>query len=153
MSIFGDIDISSANDNPFFKPDGKYVCKVTKAEVRYSQKDNKGMPIEYTIQEGEKQGKKINEWKTIPEVWHVMGYKTEEDWKSEVNYSDKVKEDAARNLSFLKQRFKQFGFSPEEMNDIKPEDILSLPLLEVEIKNQGGQERIWDIKLLDGDFS
>lgn len=153
MSIFGDIDISSANDNPFFKPDGKYVCKVTKAEVRYSQQNNKGMPIEYTIQEGEKQGKKINEWKTIPEVWHVMGYKTEEEWKEEVNYSDKIKEDAARNLSFLKQRFKQFGFSPEEMNDIKAEDILNLPLLEVEIKNQGGQERIWDIKLLDGDFS
>ena len=153
MSIFGDIDIASANDNPFFKPDGKYVCKVTKAAVRYSQQNNKGMPLEYTIQEGEKQGKKINESKTIPEVWHVMGYATEEDWQNEVNYKDKIKEDAARNLSFLKLRFKQFGFAPEEMNDIKPEDILSLPLLEIEIKNQGGSERIWDIKLLEGDFS
>jgi ribonuclease BN (tRNA processing enzyme) len=151
--IFGDIDVSSANENPFFKPDGKYLSKVTAATVRYSNAGNKGMPIEYTIQEGEKQGKKINEWKPVPEPWQILGYATEEDAKEEVNKSAKIKEDAARDLAFIKQRLKQFGFSNEEMNTVQPEDFLELPLLLVEIKNHNGQERIWGVEIYDPEKS
>lgn len=153
MSIFGDLDVSSANENPFFKPDGKYLCRVTAATVRHSKAGNKGMPIEYTIQEGQKQGKKINEWKPVPEPWEVEGYETQEDAKAEVNFSDKIKEDAERNLAFIKQRLKQFGFSNDEMNTVQPKDFLELPLLEVEIKNQNGQERIWSVQVWDASSS
>ena len=151
ISIFGDLDVASANENPFFKPDGTYVCKLTTAEIRFSKAGNKIMPLEYTIQEGPKMGKKIQEWKPVPEVWNVHGYETEEDWKTETNYSDKIKENAERNLAFIKQRMKQFGFSQDEMNSVQPSDLLQLPLLNVEIKNEGGQERIKGITLYDGD--
>lgn len=147
--IFGDLDVASANENPFFKPDGKYICRVTAATVRRSKAGNKGMPIEYTIQEGEKEGKKINEWKPVPEPWELEGYATDDDFKEEINFSAKLKEDAERNLSFLKQRMKQFGFSTEEMNTVTPEDFLNLPLLEVELKNHNGQERIWSVEVYD----
>lgn len=147
MSIFGELDVASANENPFFKPDGKYISKLTKAEVRYSKSGNKGMPLEYTIMEGQKQGKTINEWKAIPEVWETQGYPTKDDYAAETKYSDKIKEDAERNLAFLKQRLKQFGFAAEEMNAITPEQLLELPWLEIEIKNAGGQERIYNIEI------
>lgn len=153
MSIFGDIDVASANENPFFKPDGKYLCKVTNATVRRSNKGNKGMPIEYTIQEGEKQGKKINEWKPVPEPWELEGYESEEDQKAEVNFSAKLKETSERDIAFIKQRMKQFGFANDEMNSVKPEDFLSLPLLEVEIKNVNGQERIWSVEIYNPEGS
>lgn len=147
MSIFGELDVASANENPFFKPDGKYISKLTKAEVRYSKAGNKGMPLEYTIMEGQKQGKTINEWKPVPEIWETQGYPSQEDLKDQTNYSDKTKEDAERNLAFLKQRLKQFGFSAEEMNSVTPEQLLGLPWLEIEIKNSGGQERIYNIEI------
>ena len=147
MSLFGDLDIKSANENPFFKPDGKYICKLTKAEVKYSKAGNKGMPLEYTIMEGQKQGKTIGEWKPVPEPWNVLGYETKEDLDNQVNKSDKIKEDAERNLAFLKQRMKQFGFAPEEMNSVTPEQLLELPWLEIEIKNEGSNERIKGIEI------
>lgn len=148
MSLFGDLDVASAHDNPFFKPDGTYTCLVTKCEVKYSKNNNKGMALEYTIQEGDKEGKKFGEWKNIPEPWEVMGYASKEDFEAAVNFDDKIKERANRDLSFLKLRLKQFGFTPEEMGTIGAEEILSLPWLAIELKNYSGRENIADVKIL-----
>lgn len=155
MSLFGDLDIANAKDNPFFKPDGPYECEISKAEVKTSAKGNKGFTLDYLIVEGPKKGKKIQEWKPIPMPWELKGYKTREEFEAKSRNSDydedQLKENAERNMSFLKQRLKNFGIADEDMNDITPEQLLNdVPRLTVTIKNSGDQERITNVKISEG---
>lgn len=159
MSLFGDLDIANANVNPFFKPDGPYECEIVSAEVKTSKKGNKGFAIDYLIVDGPKKGKKIQEWKPIPMPWELKGYKTKEEFESKQRNSDydedQLKENAERNMSFLKQRLKGFGIPDEEMNSITPEQLLNdVPQLTVTIKNSDdGQERITGVKVSEGGSS
>ena len=146
-NLFGELDIASANDNPFFKPDDTYICLVTAAQVRTSKKGNKGLALDYTIQEGPKQGKKIQEWLTVPKVWELKGYETKEDAENQTNHSDKIQENAERFMSFLKRRMKTFGIPAEEMNSITPEKLLNLGWVSVTIKNVDGRENITNLEL------
>lgn len=133
-SLFdNDLNWDEVKDDPFFKPDGVYVCSITEAVKRASKKGGRGLSLTYTINEGEKKGQRIQEWKTIPWAWEVKGYPTEEDWKNETNYDDEVKVAADRNLSFLKIRLQELGFAPSEMNELKPDNFLSMPEVEVTI--------------------
>jgi hypothetical protein len=149
-SLFGELDIASASDNPFFKPDGDYVCMIGLAEVRKSKSGNVGFWLEYVIKAGQpKEGKKITEWKTIPMPWEVKGYKTQEAMNNNADPEDAVKEDAAKNLSFLKRRLKEFGFEGEDMNKVTQDDIMKLGDVIVNIKNINDQERVMSVKLAD----
>lgn len=158
MSLFGDLDIASANENPFFKPDGTYRCEIAKAEVKTSKKGNKGFTLDYLITEGPKKGKKIQEWKPIPMPWELKGYKTQAEMESGQydtdNDQDQIKENAERNMSFLKSRLKDFGVPVEEMNSVDGEYLLNkVPPLDIEIKNNDGQERITKVKIAEGNDS
>lgn len=152
MSLFGELDIANAKDNPFFKPDGDYECEIASAEVKTSKAGNKGFALDYLIIEGPKKGKKIQEWKPIPMPWHLKGYMTQGEMESGQRNSDhdedKIKEDAERNMSFLKTRLKNFGIPVEEMNSVTPEYLLNkVPQLTVTIKNSGDNERITGVKI------
>lgn len=148
MSLFGEIDVASANDNPFYKEDGQYVCRLTGAEIKTAHKTgDKGLALKYTIIEGKKKGQFINEWKPIPFSWQLNGYETEEDEKNTVNYDDEIAGNAQRSLSFLKSRLKDFGFPPEKMNVLEPKDFLELPNLVVSIKNENGRENVKGVDL------
>jgi hypothetical protein len=147
MSLFGELDIASAQDNPFFKPDGTYVCELTGAEVKTSKKGNKGFALEYTITQEFKKGKKIQEWKPVPMPWELKGFKEQ---SQDGSPDEKVKENAERNMAFLKARLKDFGIPVEEMNQVDREYLLNkVPELEVTIKNQDGNERITGVKISD----
>lgn len=151
MSLFGELDIASASDNPFFKPDGTYKCVIGLAEVRTSKKGNVGFWLEYVIKAGEpKEGKKITEWKTVPMPWNLMGYETKEAMEANAAPSESVKETAQKDLSFLKMRLKEFGFSAEEMNTVTQADIMKLGDILVTIKNINDQERVMGVKPADG---
>lgn len=155
MSLFGELDIANAKDNPFFKPDGAYECEISKAEVKTSKNNNKGFTLDYLIVDGPKKGKKIQEWKPIPMPWELKGYHSEEAMKSghfDTDYdSDQIKENAERNMFFLKTRLKNFGIPVEEMNSVTPEQLLNdVPRLTVTIKNVGDQERITNVKISEG---
>lgn len=148
MSLFGELDVASANDNPFYKEDGPYTCVVSGAEIKTSRKDGaKGLALKYTIVEGEKKGQFINEWKPIPFSWNLNGYATEEDEKNTANYDPEIGGNAQRSLSFLKARLKDFGFPPEKMNTLEPTDFLNLPNLVVTIKNENGRENVKGVDL------
>lgn len=148
MSLFGELDVASANDNPFYKEDGQYTCVVSGAEIKTSRKDGaKGLALKYTIVDGEKKGQFINEWKPIPFSWNLNGYATEEDEKNTANYDAEIAGNAARSLSFLKSRLKDFGFPPEKMNTLEPKDFLNLPNLVVSIKNENGRENVKGVDL------
>lgn len=162
-NLFGDLDIASAEDNPFYKPDGTYVCELTGAQLKTSKKGNKGLALDYTIHRNvdgseSKKGKKIQEWKTIPRPWELKGYHSKEAMDRGVFDTDydeaQIKEAAERNMSFLKQRMKDFGVPVEQMNSVDAEYLLNkTPLLEVTIKNQDGNERITGVKIHEGDSS
>jgi len=148
MSLFGELDVASANDNPFYKEDGTYTCVVSGAETKTSRKDGaKGLALKYTIVEGEKKGQFINEWKPIPFSWNLNGYATEEDEKNTTNHDPEIGGNAQRSLSFLKSRLKDFGFPPEKMNNLEPQDFLNLPNLLVSIKNENGRENVKGVEL------
>lgn len=159
-SLFGELDIASASDNPFFKPDGDYLCVIGLAEVRKSKAGNIGFWLEYVIKAGEpKEGKKITEWKTVPMPWELKGYKTQADMQSgrQLDENDpevkKIKEDAEKNLSFLKIRLKEFGFEGDDMNNVTQQDIMKVGDVIVNIKNINDQERVMKVKLADGNSS
>lgn len=148
MSLFGELDIASANDNPFYKEDGPYNCRVAGAEIKTSSKDgSKGLALKYTIVDGEKKGQFINEWKPIPFSWSLNGYESEEDEKNTSGYDAEIAGNAARSLSFLKSRLKDFGFPPEKMNVLDQKDFLELPNLVVTIKNENNRENVKGVEL------
>lgn len=112
MSIFGDMDIASAADDPFAVEDGTYPTLITKCSVQKSNKGGKGLTFDYTIQEGddvneEMVGRKISEWLTIPD---------------ENTPEDKVE----TFKSFIKRRLKALGIPEEEMNSVQPEELINL---------------------------
>jgi hypothetical protein len=153
-SLFGELDIASASDNPFFKPDGTYKCVIGLAEVRKSKKGNIGFWLEYVIKSGEpKEGKKITEWKTVPMPWELKGYNTKEAMENNAPKSEEVAETAAKNLSFLKVRLKEFGFNDDELNKVTQADIMKVGDVDVTIKNINDQERVMSVKLADGSGS
>jgi len=143
MGLFGDLDIASANENPFFKPDGTYRCEIAKVEVRKAKSGNMGMDLQYLIVEDEpnnKKGKKITEWLNVPTP-------------SQLESDDpEVKEKAERFMSFLKRRLKDFGVPLEEMNSVDGTYLLNkVPQLDITIKNADGNERITGVKIAEGD--
>lgn len=148
MSLFGELDVASANDNPFYKEDGPYNCVVSGAELKTSNKDgSKGLALKYSIVDGPKKGQFINEWKPIPFSWELNGYESADDEKNTSGYDDEIASVAARSLSFLKARLKDFGFAPEKMNVLEPSDFLNLPKLVVTIKNEKGRENVKGVDL------
>jgi hypothetical protein len=148
LGLFGDLDIASANDNPFYKPNDTYLCTVTGAGVKTSNKNgSKGWTLDYSIHEGQYQGRRIQEWKNIPHLWNVKGYKSKEDMDAKLTPDPKIAEAAERDISFLKKRLKDFGIPEEEMNSVTPDRILNLGFLNVTMKNDDGREKVIKVEL------
>lgn len=149
MSLFGELDVASANENPYYKEDGPYTCQLTGAELKTAKNGvSKGLALKYTILEGDKKGLSINEWKPVPTPWNLMGYTTKEDMDNTVNHDDEVASNSNRSLSYLKARLIEFGIPPEEMNDLEPKTLLELPHMIVTIRNKNDRENITGVELI-----
>lgn len=111
MSIFGDLDIASASDDPFKVPPNVYNAVVSEVKVGETKDKSKtGMTLIYTISDpgGEHDKKQVREWKHIP---------TPADPK---NLSGEDK----RAMSFLKARLLDLGIPEERVNSVTPEDLI-----------------------------
>lgn len=148
MSLFGELDVASANENPYYKDDGDYNCTITSAEkkVANNASESKGLVIKYTIDDGDKKGLSIQEWKPLPEPWHLKGFESREDMENKVNYDDEVASKAARSMSFLKARLMDLGFPPEKMNTLDPKDFYGIQVV-VTIKNKNDRENVTAVEL------
>lgn len=154
MGIFGDLDLKNANEDPFYKPDDTYLCLITGAPIATSRNNpnNQGMTILYDVQEGNHLGETIREWKSVPFEWQVDGYATEEDWKNQTNFDPKVAKNAKTAIGFLKRRMMDFGFSPEEMDNIEQKDIIQVGYVYVTIKHDDKKnEKVTGVKVADMD--
>lgn len=117
-SIFGDLDIASAANDPFAVADGTYEATLTKSSVEKSNKGGKGLTFEYTIHDADDEamdGRKISEWKTIPET-NPDGSFTDPDT-------------APTFMSFIKQRLASLGVPESEMNTVQPEDLVGIEVI------------------------
>lgn len=109
MSLFGDLDVASAADNPFVVKDGTYEATVAEAEVKVNEEKNKkSLVLTYAITtEGEMHGRKVQEYKTIP----ANGDESEQ---------------AARDASFLKMRLSSLGIPEKMMNTLEIDDLVGI---------------------------
>lgn len=151
-NIWGDIDFEEVADDPFYKPDDTYRCRITEAVQRKTQAGNPAISMTYTILRGEYETQRIQEFKTFPFPWQLKGYKTKEDLEHEENFDLKLKVSANRQMSFIKQRMRDFGFDPKEMNRIKPKMLLALPPMDVTmVHGKDNRENVRGVKLVDPD--
>lgn len=116
-SIFGDLDVANAEDNPFEVEAGTYEATVTDVQVKPTAKGDKtGLILEYTITDESNNGKKVSEWKEIP---------------------DKNSPNAARAASFLKMRLASLGVPEGRMNDLQTDDLMNLDVVVTVTKSTG----------------
>lgn len=123
MSLFGDLDIAGASDDPFGVPDDTYSCVVSDFRVgRTKDESKKGATIVYKVMEGEQSGEEIQEWKRIP---------SKEDPEPLVGKA------AEKAISYLKLRLADLGIPESRMNDTEKEDIIGLECYVSTRKNNG----------------
>jgi len=153
-NLFGDLDVNSAADNPWVKPDGPYHCFLTKVESNLTKKGDKyGMNLEYTIQDGPKARRKIKEWKWIPTPNQLAGYKAlKEADNDEESPDEEFAGNAADAVAWLKARMKDFGIPSDRINTVNRQDLLDMGLdLTVTIRTKNGNEQITSVMLYEGD--
>lgn len=111
MGLFGDLDVASADDNPWAVPANTYEADVYTVEVKTDKNGNKGLAILYKISSGDHEGKTVSEWKIIPQP----------------NGSDLTPEEK-KAASYLKMRLASLGVPEERMNDVNVNDLMGLPV-------------------------
>lgn len=126
MSIFGDLDIASAADDPFEVPPNVYNAVVSDVKVGPTKDQSKvGMTIVFTIEsDDEHSGKSVREWKHIPQPADPKNPSGEDK----------------RAMSFLKSRLVDLGIPAERVNSVTPEDLI-------------GKEVTIDVRKGKGDFT
>jgi hypothetical protein len=114
-SIFGALDIESAQNDPFKVDDGTYHATVTGAKVAPTNAGDKiGLTITYKItDEGDMEGKDVKEWQNIPQPADPQNPTTEEK----------------RSASYLKARLLALGVPADGMNKMQPEDLLGTDVI------------------------
>ena len=136
MSLFGDLDIAAASDDPFNIDEGVYegvVSAVTTKETK--DKTGKGLIITYTVTDEDSPmvGRKIDEWKNLPQPADPHNLTPEED----------------RDASFLKMRLKSLGVAEEDMNTVEPDDLIGTEVV-FTVKKKGEYTNVVKVELPDG---
>lgn len=129
MGLFGDLDIASAEDDPWSVPSNTYEATVYTVEVKETQDKSKtGLNIVYKISSGEHEGKTVREWKEIPK-----GSTTPEEKKA---------------ASFLKMRLASLGVPESRMNSIDVNDLQGLDVI-INVKVNGEYTNVTKVALPD----
>lgn len=117
MSLFGDLDLQSAADDPFAVEDGTYDAVVTESVVKDQKKDTskKGLALKYQIEGGPMNGRKVSDWRNIP--------------------MDKNDENYDTDRSFLKGRLTAFGIPEERFGTFDAPDALGARVT-ITVKNR-----------------
>jgi hypothetical protein len=128
MGLFGDVNLNLGDvENPWDIPADTYLCMITNVETRMSSpKDENTTPklgfiLNYTIQEGSKEGMELSEWKWVP--------------TSNFDGSDEKKA-----LYSLQQRFMYLGIPQEHWNNPSEEDFIGITCY-VTTKKREGSDR------------
>jgi Protein of unknown function (DUF669) len=133
-SLFGDLDVASAEDNPFKIPDNSYAAFVSDVKVGPTKDGSKqGMTIHYEISQGDHMGKSVREWKHIVQPANPK----------------QLTSDEARSASFLKQRLTSLGIPADRMNKVTPEDIIGSRVVIRVQEDANGYAQVKNVEPLD----
>lgn len=130
--LFGDLDVASAEDNPWAVPANTYKMNVFKVEKKNDKNDNPGLLITYRISEGDHEGKSVTEWKVIP---------TPAD-------PNNLTADEKKAQSYLKMRLASLGIPESRMNTVGPEDLEGLEVI-VKVTVNGDFTNVNRVELAD----
>lgn len=130
MGLFGDLDVSSAEDNPWAVPPNTYEADVYTVEVKQSKEGNTGMAITYKISSGDHIGKTVQEWKSIP---------VPVDPKNPTA-------DEKKAASYLKMRLKSLGVPESRMNTVDVNDLQGLAVI-IKVTQNGEWTNIAKVEL------
>lgn len=130
MSLFGDLDIANAQDDPFKVEDGTYSCTVTGAEVKKSEeKGTAGLLITYTVTDEES----------------PMYKRTQTEWKNlPTDAMDETEKERAK--SFLKIRLNSLGVPKDKMNSLESDDLIGIDCV-VTVKTKGEYSNVTRVEL------
>lgn len=141
-SLFADLDIASAADNPFSVDDGTYEALLT-AVKREEGSKGPGLVFEYTVQNDDKfEGRKFSEWKNLP----VTPANKKEGW--EITTPEKADE----MKSWIKQRLTSLGVPEERMNSTNPSDLEGTAVIAT-LATKKGYQNITKLKVDEGTSS
>lgn len=117
MSLFGDLDLQSAADDPFAVEDGTYDAVVSESVVKDQKKDpsKKGLALKYKIEDGPMAGRSVSDWRNIP--------------------MDKNDENYDTDRSFLKGRLTAFGIPESRFATFDAPDALGARVT-ITVKNR-----------------
>lgn len=118
MGLFGELDIQSAEDNPWLVPANTYEADLFEVSVKESKPDknnhiSKGLSLIYKISSGDHIGKTVSEWKTIPEPADPANPTPDEK----------------KAASYIKQRLTSLGVPESRMNTVDVNDLQGLPVI------------------------
>lgn len=133
MGLFGDLDISAADDNPWAVPSNTYEADVYLVEVKKDRNENKGLSIIYKISSGDHRGKTVSEWKVIPNPADPENLTPEEKTAA----------------SYIKMRLASLGVPESRMNDVNVNDLMGLPVT-VKVVVNGDYTNVARVELREG---
>lgn len=110
MSLFEELDVAGADDNPWAIPDSTYACVVSDLDVK-SNNGKMGMTFKYKVMDGQYSGREVTEYKRVPHS------------SDEVQMSP---EDKAKAVSYIKQRLASLGIPEERMNGVSKDDLIGI---------------------------
>lgn len=131
MGLFGDLDVASAEDNPWLVPSNTYEADVFKVELK-EKDDKKGLVFTYKISSGEHEGKQVSEYKNIPTPVDPKNPTPEEKTAA----------------SYLKMRLASLGVPESRMNTVEPNDLQGLPVV-ITVKVNGEYTNVTRVELRD----
>lgn len=134
MSLFGDLDVQHAADDPFNIEEGIYKGTISDVKVKQSSKGTTGLVLTYTVTDEESPmvGRKIDEWKNVPQPADPENLTPEEE----------------RDRSFLKMRLKSLGIPESEMNNVGTDDLVGLDVV-FTVKKKGEYTNVTKVELAD----
>lgn len=135
MSLFGDLDVESADDNPWIKKDGTYNAALSGLAVKPTKGGDKvGLSLEFKIVDGIYKTRIIRQWLWIPSQEHLKDPDEEKAAK------------AAQAVSQLKYTMTSMGVPAERVNSVQAEDLMAMDqTYDVTIRNKNGSENVTGI--------
>ena len=145
MSLFGDLDIQSASDDPFDIPPDKYQATVSNVEVKanYVSKNRPDavpttyLVIEYTITDGYHEtaiGQTLQDWLRVPTS----------------DADNRGKQSGAQAKSWIKLRMLGLGIPESRINQVGPDDLVGIDVYVDVSKGKGGMPQVKGVEARSG---
>jgi len=124
-SLFGDLDLENAPDDPNAIPDGTYRAFLTDVKKGPTKDNSKvGVTFKFKISEGDYDGSEVTEWKSAN------------------------RDDDQKTKGYLKQRIISLGVPADRINVVDPGDLIGKDCY-ITVKNRNGYTNVNKVTLAD----